>query len=107
MPANFRRCLIPAPRCAVRRHSTDCNREDRLGDIPRRSVRRTAPDAPDAILIANTADLAVGEIDLDHVLRRAEQAQGLVGVSVEYISVASSLLLLGRDIGVAAFDVEG
>jgi hypothetical protein len=81
---------------AVRRHSTDCNREDRLGDIPRRSVRRTAPDG---ILIANTADLAVGEIDLDHVLRRADQDQGLVGVSVEYISVASSLLLLGRDIG--------
>jgi hypothetical protein len=33
------------------------------------SVRRGAHDAPDAILIADAADLAVGEIDLDHVLR--------------------------------------
>jgi hypothetical protein len=43
----------------------------RSSDTPRRSLRRTAHDPPDAILIADAADLAVGEIDLDHVLRRA------------------------------------
>jgi hypothetical protein len=48
------------------------NREDRLGNIPRRSVRRTAHDAPTPHLIADAADLAVGGIDLDHVLSRAD-----------------------------------
>src|ERR1700741_3451621 len=74
-----------------------------LGDSPRRSVRRSAHDAPDAILIADAADLAVGKIDLDHVLRRADQAQGFVGVSVEYLGGVIAALV-GRDIGVVAFD---
>src|SRR5437868_8664741 len=55
------------------------------GDIPRRSVRRSAHDAPDAILIADATDLAVDKIDFNHVLGRADQTQGLVGVSVEYL----------------------
>ena len=64
-----------------------------------------AHDAPDAILIADAADLAIGKIDLDHVLRRANQGQGLVGVSVEDLGGVIAALV-GRDIGVAAFDVE-
>ena len=43
-----------------------------LGDIPHGSVRRGADDASDAKLIADAADLAIGKIDLDHVLRRAD-----------------------------------
>src|SRR5215467_13354515 len=71
-----------------------------------RSVRRRAHDAPDAILIADAADLAVGKIDFDHILRRADQAHGLVGMSVEYLGSVIAVLV-GRDIGVVAFDVEG
>src|SRR5262245_40649235 len=71
-----------------------------------RSVRRRAHDTPDAILIADAADLAVGKIDFDHILRRADQAHGLVGMSVEYLGSVIAVLV-GRDIGVVAFDVEG
>src|SRR5215470_16400552 len=71
----------------------------------RQSVRRNAHNTPDAILIADAADLAVGEIDLDHVLRRADQGQGLVGVGVEYLGAVIAALVR-RYIGVVAFDVE-
>src|ERR1700751_5486831 len=46
--------------CLRTSHLDGCDREDRLGDSPRRTVRRTAPDAPDAVLIADAADLALG-----------------------------------------------
>src|SRR5262249_16006938 len=68
--------------------------------------RRRAHDAPDAIVIADAADLAVGKIDFDHILRRADHAHGLVGMSVEYLGIVSAVLV-GRDIGVVAFNVEG
>jgi hypothetical protein len=54
-------------------------------DIPRRSVRRSAHEALDAILIADAVDLAVSEVDFDHPLRRADETQALVRVSIEYL----------------------
>jgi hypothetical protein len=73
--------------------------------MTRAASLRSVHNAPDAILIADTADFAIGKIDLDHVLRRAEQTQGLVGVSVEYLGGVIAALV-GRDIGVVALDVE-
>src|SRR5262245_15489957 len=70
------------------------------------SVRRSAHHPPNAILITDAADLAVDKIDFNHILRRADQTQRLVGVSIEYLGGLVAALI-GRDVGVAAFDVEG
>jgi hypothetical protein len=62
------------------------------GEIRQRSVRRTAPDAK---LIADPADFALGKIDFDHILRRADQAHGLVGMSVEDLGGVIAVLIGG------------
>ena len=54
-------------------------------DIPRRSVRRSAHEALDAILSPTRWTLPLAKVDFDHLLRRADETQGLVRVSIEYL----------------------
>jgi len=88
---------------ALHKSRTLVMREHRLSDIPRRSIRRTAHDASDAVLVTNAADLAVGE----SIMSSGEPIKPRdwwVWVSYTFGGVIAALI--GREIGVFAFNIE-
>src|SRR5712691_11383341 len=87
--ANTPRSAIP-PRASPGASATGCDRSS----------------AADAELIAHLADLAVGEIDLEHVLRRADQAHRDMAARIEDLGAVVAVFVR-RDIAEVALDGEG
>ena len=62
--------------------------------------------AADAVLVAHSGDPTLGEIDLEHVLRRTNRAHGTMGPRIEYFSRLLAVFT-GCDVGIVAVDVKG